>query len=320
MKLLSRLLSGIALTGVLLTGPAIYFHRQNISDWWRLRGYTPSAEIVKLADESSMTPFARRLFYVQHPQLDDAQSFNQNCSGVEQTIVLGCYVSKKGIYIFRVVDKRLAGIHQVTAAHEMLHAAYDRHNKQEKDRIDKLTASVFKNSTDKRIIDVIASYKSKDTSVVPNELHSILATEMRVLPAELETYYSKYFIDRDIIVDYSEDYENAFSERQTLIASLLNQINSLEVSLQKQKISIDQILAELKVDSARLQQLKSSGRNNDYNAAVPPYNTNIQHYRQLVDAYNSGVRQLNNLVKQHNKIAIEQRQLVDAINSHSGGL
>ena len=160
-----------------------------------------------------MNSSSRRLFYVYHPELDDREAFRSHC-GHEQTIVLGCFVEPEGIYIYDVTDQRLAGIEEVTAAHEMLHAAYSRLSTKERQRIDKLTASTFAALTDERIKQTIENYRSRDPGVVPNELHSILGTGVSELPKELETYYKRYFTDRSAVVTLSRTYEANFTDRQ----------------------------------------------------------------------------------------------------------
>src|SRR5688572_22638764 len=100
--------------------------RFDIYDWARLRNYDPPAKIVKLADDTNMTDTGRRLFYVNYPEVNDRNTFSEHCDFGEESIVLGCYVSGQGIFLFSVDDPRLKGIVQVTAAHEMLHAAYER--------------------------------------------------------------------------------------------------------------------------------------------------------------------------------------------------
>src|SRR6185295_11567695 len=102
-----------------------------------------------------MTPDTRRLFYVYHPVLEDKQAFNSHCTDSEKTIVLGCYISRTGIYLYDVTDSRLNGVEQVTAAHETLHAAYERLSSSERKRVDGLTAQAFAQVTDQRIKDTI---------------------------------------------------------------------------------------------------------------------------------------------------------------------
>ena len=82
------------------------------------------AEISELADATGMSETGRRIFFASTPELDDADDFNTHCP-VDEQIVLGCYTARE-IYLYRVTDERLQGTNEVTAAHEMLHAAYER--------------------------------------------------------------------------------------------------------------------------------------------------------------------------------------------------
>src|SRR5262249_5858448 len=121
-----RLLRVVLLLGLL--GVALYglAHRQGIADWWRLRGYHAPPAISAFVADDRMTGKARDLFYLNRPQLlADVAAFRQSCPLDEESIVLGCYQGgQRGIAIFAVHDPRLDGVEQVTAAHEMLHAAY----------------------------------------------------------------------------------------------------------------------------------------------------------------------------------------------------
>lgn len=183
------------------------WQRQAVLDWWRLRDFAPSARIAELSQHTTMTDYGRKLFYVHHPELNDKYQFTQSCPTSEQTIVLGCYITHQSIHIYDVQDDRLNGIEEVTAVHEMLHAAYDRLSRGEQERIDALVAKAFNEYADERVKKVVASYEQRDASVVPNELHSIIGTEVRQLPPELEEYYSKYLANRLRVVEYSEQYE-----------------------------------------------------------------------------------------------------------------
>src|SRR5579884_1440902 len=67
-------------------------NRQNIFDWWSLRNYKAPPAIAALASADSMTPYAIKVFEVNHPGIENKSQFNANCpnDGGEQTIVLGC--------------------------------------------------------------------------------------------------------------------------------------------------------------------------------------------------------------------------------------
>src|SRR5688572_281422 len=113
----------------------VVIHRQDVIDWWRLRNYTPPAQIVQLADATTMHGKARDLFYVSQPEVNSREQFNQNCTDLsEESLVLGCYKAQR-IYIYGVADQRLSGVKEVTAAHEMLHAVYERLGDDERQQI-----------------------------------------------------------------------------------------------------------------------------------------------------------------------------------------
>jgi predicted nucleic acid-binding Zn-ribbon protein len=294
-----------------------WLQRVAIYDAWRLRGYTPPASIAALAANTTMNEKGRHLFYVYHPSLEEKGAFNQHCSSNgEQTIVLGCYISTSGIYLFNINDERLNGIKEVTAAHEMLHAAYDRLGNTEKSRIDQLLNGTFKNLNDERINKTITSYEQSGADTV-NELHSILGTEVRELPAELEEYYKKYFTDRSKIVDYSEKYEAVFSSYQQQIKDLQEQINSLKDEISGQLADIQHEEASLEAEGQRMENLKASGKYTEYNAAVEPYNSRLRRLRSLISSYNSNVNKYNELIETYNSLASVTKDLYKAIDSHS---
>ena len=289
--------------------------RTALFDAWRLRGYEPPAEIVQIADETTMTSDARRLFYVYRPELNNKEQFNINCSGSEQTIVLGCYIKHHGIYLYQVSDARLDGVVEVTAAHELLHAEYDRLSSKERARIDTLTEQVASSIRDERFLLTIENYRKKDPSVVPNELHSILATEVRDLPAELETYYARYFSNRRAIVDMAEKYKQAFSEREAEVAAIDAKLATLKSQIESLNSSLESQQASLKDQYNNLQQQKSSGNIEAYNQNVPAYNQAVNEYNAAVRRQKSLVTEYNVQVERRNSLAVEENELIKALDS-----
>lgn len=292
--------------------------RQAIYDAYRLRNYQPSAKVAQLASDDTMNSAARRLFYVYHPDLQDRTSFGQNCPvNREQTIVLGCYIQQKGIYLFHVTEPRLSGVLEVTAAHEMLHAAYDRLSSSEKQRIDGLIAEAFENLHDERLSSTVENYRKHDAQVVPNELHSILATEVRSLPAELEQYYKRYFDDRSKIVAYSDRYEQEFVSRKSKVAADDASLGTLKIRIEDNERQLDQLNVRLQSSRQKLDQLRTSDRVVDYNAQVPIFNQQVQSYNALVTTTKQLIESYNNLVIERNAVAQEQQQLIQALDSQS---
>ncbi len=288
-----------------------WVNRWYIHDSIRLYGYQAPAEIAELASDTTMNSDSRRLFYVYSPSIEDKDEFNEHCKLSEFTIVLGCYVGGRGIYIYNVTDERLDGIKQVTAAHEMLHVAYERLGGSEKDRIDGLLQEALTSVANPRIQTTIEEYR-KNGADISNELHSIIGTEVRTLTPELETYYSRYFENRSEVVRLSEQYEQAFTELKNRIAEADKTLEALRSQIDSLESEVEAMSKELQ---SRLAALNSASSAAEYNAAVPGYN-------RLVNVYNSKVRQLrklieryNALVAERNAIAIEENNLHKAIDS-----
>lgn len=313
---MSRKIAKVLLSVGLLALPVVgYINRYNIFDWWRLRDYQPSARIVELADKTAMTDYARKVFYVHHPELQSRKAFNKSCPVGEASIVLGCYVDKRGIYIYDVSDSRLAGVHEVTAAHEMLHAVYARLSADERKRIDALTAIAQQSIKDPKMLETIQLYAQKDKAIVPNELHSMLATEVAALSPELEQYYSKYFKDRQKVVGYSAQYAAAFRERQQRAEAIRAQLEVLKKQINDKEESLKQQADELEQERARLDYLLNSNQVHEYNAAVPGFNSRVRAYNSSVAALKSLIDKYNRLVEELKAITTEENELINAIDS-----
>jgi hypothetical protein len=291
------------------------FNLQEIIDWSRLRNYEPSSEISRLAREASFNDEGRKLFYVHDPELLDKPNFQGKCSTSEETIVLGCYLSQEKIYIVDVNDPRLEGIEQVTAAHEMLHAAYDRLSDSEKDTVNKLTLKYYEDSEDDRLSKTIESYRARDPSVVPNELHSILATEIRALPQELDDYYSQYFINRLAVVDLAEDYEEEFIKLENQIEAYKNQLNNIEPIINEKQNQLSILGSALEQEKQIIESLKSDPAS--FNEAIPSYNQKVEQYRFLANELEIIVSEYNSIVQKVNEIAAEEQGLIDAIDTRA---
>jgi DNA repair exonuclease SbcCD ATPase subunit len=301
---------------LLLAAPVyVWAERQDIYDFWRLRNYQAPAEIAQLADQTSMTDYARKIFYVMHPALSQKEEFNDHCRKNEQTIVLGCHVSADGIYLLKVDDPRLTGVLQVTAAHEMLHEAYDRLNARQRADIDKMVDEAYSKINEERLNKTVELYRQQDATVVPNELHAILGTEYRNLTPELEEYYTKYFNDRTAVVTFSEQYEDVFEQRRNAVnqydaqlSALRSQIDSMQAGLAGQQDDLD-------ARRAQLDSLLRAGRTNEYNASVPGFNEAVRAYNESVAELRALVTQFNEIVEARNAIASEEAELVEAIDS-----
>jgi hypothetical protein len=322
MKVFSKFTSFIVLIILLAIPILLISHVQALEDWWSLRGYSPPDSVSKLAKEDTMTAKAEHIFYVTHPELiNDKAQFRTACPLAEQTIVLGCYYQvpgsfREGIAVFDVSDARLSGVEEVTAAHEMLHSAYDRLGSNEKDRINTLLVNYYNNSlNDERIKTTIESYKKTEPNDVVNEMHSVFGTEVVYLPGPLEDYYKQYFTNRHAVTDFSNQYESVFAQNKAQLDSIKAQIDSLKSQLSSDKASIESEEDELDSENQRMQNLLSSGRTNQYNASVDSYNARVSGVKALIASYNSKVNRINSLVEQYNSLAYTQENLYNSLDT-----
>ena len=298
---------------------ALLANRQTIFDWFRLRNYQAPAAVAQLASQDTMTGYGRKVFYVNHPTLLDKTRFGQSCpdNGGEQTIVLGCYhAGQTGIFLRDVTDERLQGVEQVTAAHELLHAAYDRLNKSDKEWVNKALLDYYHNGlADQRIKDTIEAYKKTEPADLVNEMHSIFGTEVAGLPAPLEAYYKRYFTNRGQVAAFAAQYQSEFTSRRAKVeqydarlAALRVQIESLQADLKAKQTAISERQSQLFAQ-------RNSGNAAAYNAGVPAYNALVDAYNNEVEEVRSLIAEHNALVAERNAVALEENELVKALSS-----
>ncbi len=313
MRLFRKLLPYIFTLCVIATSFYAASQARDIIDWWRLRSYEPSAEVTALATDSGMSGLGRRYFYVHDPALLDRAQFASSCTVGEETIVLGCYITNQRIYLFQVTDERLEGIVEVTAAHEMLHAAYDRLSPAEKNRVNALLDEAYQRLDDERIRENVLSYQARDPSVVSNELHSILGTEVRSLPKDLEAYYAQYFDDRSKVVTLAEQYAVEFQAREEKIQAYDAQLTQINGEISRMQAELKEENSKLTNERAAIEQKKSDVP--VYNAAVGVYNKHVATYNLQVNEVKRLIDSYNQIVSLRNEIAVEERELVEAIDT-----
>ena len=308
---LSRFLFSISL--VVLVGVG-FWQRQNMIDWYQLRGYEAPIPIAALATKSEMSDKARRIFYVNKPEIQEKATFYKSCEEGETAVVLGCYKPRNGIYLLKVDDQRLAGVEEVTAAHEMLHAAYGRLDVRQQRRIAKLLNDAYANISDASISDKVALYKQSGADVT-NELHSILGTEVAKLPPELETYYQQYFGNRQTVVTFAAHYQAEFTSRKNKVIAYDKQLADIEQQVNSNNKDLDTQQAALQAESARLDALLKNGDIAEYNAGVGAYNQSIVPFRNLLSQTRGLVEQYKTILAERNAVAVEAQELNKALDS-----
>lgn len=305
-------ISLIVLLLVVAATAGLYTGRQPLYDWVRLRSYNPPPQVAALARNDTMTSYAQKMFYLNEPVIEDKAAFAQDCpKGTEKTIVLGCYAGgESGIYLLGVSDPRLHGVEQVTGAHEMLHAAYERLSSRERQKVDAMLLDYYHhNLTDARIKATINAYKISEPDQLVNEMHSIFGTEIAKLPAPLESYYRQYFTNRRAVTTYAAEYEQVFTSREKQLTFYESQLAALKAEITNDEASLKSRFAAIQAQQTVLQQEKAAGNYRAYNAGVDSYNQKVASYQQLAGTVSSLIEQYNQVVQKHNALVLEEQQL-----------
>jgi hypothetical protein len=291
----------------------LYLNRDYVIDSVTAWQYTPSPAISQLAERTHLTDLGLHYFYASRPEVNERAAFNTHCTvRGEKTVVLGCYSARR-IYLFDVTDERLDGIKEVTAAHEMLHAAYDRLSDSEKERINTLISEWYPKITDERIKGIIAEYDKTEPGERLNELHSILPTEIATLSPELEQYYQQYFTDRAKVVAYSASYEQVFADISSQQKSLSEDLAQLAARISEAVTAYNGAITRLNADVAAFNtKAKSAGAfasQREFNAA----RTSLLDRQTVVSAQRTDV---NAMIADYNA----KRKQLEALNGQAESL
>ncbi len=318
--MLKKLLKPILLILVLVALYLLWLNRWWFYDEYRLYGYSPPSAIATIAKEDQLTNYSKRLLYVYHPVLEDSANFNNHCKVTPAAVVLGCTVIGRGIYLYDIKDPILNGVEQVTAAYEMLHVAYSRLSGSQLKTVNQLVMSTYNKLSvnDPFLRTQYQSYlKTEGPGAIENEMHSTLGTEIANLPPALENYYKKYFKNRQVIVNFENQYQSVFTARETAIANYDRQLAALKSQMDSLYSTMSSELATIKDQQAQLASLKYSGSYVEYNNLVAPYNNLVNLYNSQIATYQALVNQYNALVVQRNQTAISENKLSSEINSLS---
>jgi hypothetical protein len=257
----SRRLVGLAIGVIgILAALLLLVNRQYVTDQVSVWQYQPSSDVVALAERSSMSGMGTFYFYASHPQLQNAEQFNATCERKEEaTAILGCY-NGQYIYIYNISDAKLDGIREVTAAHEMLHAAYDRLSEQEKQKIGELIEAEFESlKEDEELAERLAFYERTEPGERINELHSIIGTEVAAISSELEAYYAKYFDDRSQVVALYDQYADVFQSLQERSDQLSQRLTELGDAIEAESAQYNKDVTQFNRDVEAFNQRAENG-------------------------------------------------------------
>jgi hypothetical protein len=318
----ARLVTSVLIFAVIASASVwATLNRQLIIDQITVWQYDMPATVATLADDSGMNDHGRFLFRASRPELNDRDAFNKNCTMREsQAIILGCYATGR-IYVFDVQDARIDGVRIVTAAHEMLHAAYERLGAGERQNLDKLLQEQLARTTDQELLDLVKIYEKSEPGQELNELHSLFATEVAELSPELETYYKKYFADRQKVVAAYQKYHQVFADLEARSDNLKQQLDAENASIAAAIADYERNTAALATDidefnrcAKTLNCFASQAAFQQARAALIARQNSLS---TTANQINARVEQYNTSVAELNALGIEAQKLNQSIDSHA---
>ena len=289
---------------------AAYWFGPQLLDEFRAQQYTPSSQISAIEQRVTLTSAGKRIFHATSPEVQDSGQFNSSCHSVERTTaILGCYYRDE-----------LDGALDVTAAHELLHAAYARLNAFERQKVDGLVRAAYQKVKDEPTLKrLMEYYKQAEPGAEVNELHSILGTAIANLDSELERHYARYFTNRASIVALNQRYTQVFSELDQQAASLRAKISTEESSLKTETDAYQNELNQLNSDIQSFNQRAASGdfSSQEFYAARNVLSGRVAALNRRQNQLNARISAYNTMIVEYNKLAVRAQQLNQSMNGVS---
>lgn len=302
---------------ILVLSPWDRSRAQWLSDQFTVLTQPSPASITAIADATGMSDEGRLIFLASTPEVEKAEKFNSDCA-VESQGTLGCF-DGHDIYIFKVTDPRLQGTIEVTAAHEMLHAAYQRLSLDEQKKVDAMVAeAVAKLPPDDPVFTDMASYPKDQW---PDEWHSRLGSEFGDLPPALEKYYARYFDDRGKVLALAKTSTALLRQLQEQLSSLQAKADSLSDQIDDRTATYDAALASYTADVDAFNEKADSGgfdSQAQFDAARAALVARQKALEKEQSALNDLVAQYNGIVAKLTALDADYADLYHSLDSTSG--
>jgi hypothetical protein len=285
--------------------------------------YQPSEVMVTIRDQLELTSKGTRIFNAIKPEIKEKEEFNQICRDMEsENAVLGCYRNDR-VYVYNISNEELAGILEVTSAHELLHAVYHRMGADEKAELSSELSKAYEENRE-ALGKEIELYDDVDKE---EELYVRLGTEIADLPEKLERHFAEVFSNQDKIAEFYQGYIGVFRGIEHRLAELLEKTKTVQAEISEKTTRYETDVANLNTEIAEFNNcaktpncFKSTavfnrrrselmakkeavnalydeidGLISDYNVLAREYNENLLHGQALNMAINSNIIQINQL-------------------------
>jgi uncharacterized protein YlxW (UPF0749 family) len=305
---------------VLVLAIILFLNKQYVADQIAVWAYQPTQAVEAVSNRVGFSNKGTFYFYVTHPKIATAEQFNQDCPRQEPSSpILGCYVNGR-IFLYDITNEQLDGIEEVTAAHEMLHAAWDRLGDAEKQRISALLQDEYVKLSDGPLAERMAYYQRNEPGQLVNELHSILPTEVEALTPELESYYKHYFKDRKSVVALHNQYDSVLEKLRVTVAQLDGTLTSLAASIEAETIEYNSESVQLESAISTFNRRASTNTFDSQEAFASERANLVEQSNQLQakrDAINADIDRYNQTYEQYQVVGSQLETLNKSLDSIS---
>ncbi|GAA2180248.1 hypothetical protein GCM10009785_10300 [Brooklawnia cerclae] len=284
-----------------------------------------SPDIAGVAAATTLTDPASRLFAATQPTLTtDEAVLREGCKGARFPLpgsrLSGCFapgVPEGRIYAQRVDNPELAGTSEVTLAHELLHAVWDRMNAEQRAALEAPLEAVFAQGEPVERVELLTAYRDTDRERYLTELHSHIGTEVRVLPPELEEHYAGVFADRQVVVGLWEQSNRSVQAREADLEARYAQLEAQGDQTQAESEALQQLdqvrQAEAEELNAQFTQLdvRDADAVDAYNSRVGQFKADMAADQQRYAALGEAIGAYNAAADEYDRLAGELTSLYD---------
>jgi hypothetical protein len=320
-NLLKNIIAFVITAVVISAASWVVLNRQYVLDQLDVWSYQPSTAIASIAERAGLSDQGKFYLYASKADIETGAQFNTNCSRQESgNAILGCYANKR-IYVYDVTNAQLNGVEEATAAHEMLHAIWDRMSDGDKKTVGDSLLAYYTTLNDPTLNARMAYYDRTEPGQKLNELHSILGTEYAQLSPQLEAHYTKYFSDRSKVVALHSSYEAVFSSLKSRSHVLSAQLDVLKASIDSETAQYNSGVASINSDGTALKDSQASVDRTSQ-SQVNAFNVKRQALLDRIGALDALRTEINNQtdtyntkVTELNKIAVTTNDLNKSLDS-----
>lgn len=297
----------------------IFLNRQFVVDQITVWQYQPTTAVAQLAERATISDKGLFYFYASQPSIEGSQRFNSLCGRKEPaSAILGCYSATR-IYIYDITDPKLEGIREVTAAHEMLHAAFERLTETEKQRLGDLLEAEYVKVSDKDLQERMDYYARTEPADRINELHSIIGTEVGDISLELEAHYKKYFSDRQKVVSLYVAYQKVFTtikaRADDLVARLGVLGDGIEAATAAYNENVKQLQSDILAFNQRASQPGGYSSQAEFNSAKTELLSRVQKLDADREKIDADIQMYQTMQAELKALAVQSETLNRSIDS-----